>query len=52
MVSFLAHEFGVKSSQIEVIFGQMNINKRLRITAPQKLPKVIADSLDIKNNKA
>jgi len=42
MVAFLAREFAVKTSQIEVVFGRMNINKQLRITAPQKLPAVIA----------
>jgi len=45
MVSFLAREFGVKTSQIEVVFGLMNINKQLRITAPKKLPPVIAEFL-------
>ena len=41
MVAFLAKEFGVKTSDIEVVFGRMNINKQLRIHAPQKLPAVI-----------
>lgn len=41
MVAFLAKEFAVKKSAIEVVFGRMNINKQLRITAPQKLPVVI-----------
>ena len=41
MVAFLAKEFDVKKSAIEVVFGRMNINKQLRITAPQKLPMVI-----------
>ena len=42
MVTFLAREFEVKKSQIEVVFGRMNINKQIRITSPQKLPPVIA----------
>jgi hypothetical protein len=46
MVAFLAREFAVKTSQIEVVFGRMNINKQLRITAPQKLPAVIARFLN------
>ena len=41
MVTFLAKEFGVKTSDIEVVFGRMNVNKQLRIRAPQKLPTVI-----------
>lgn len=45
MVSFLAREFGVKSSQIEVVFGRLSINKQLRISAPKKLPKVISSYL-------
>ncbi len=42
MVRFLAREFGVSSRDIEVVFGRMNINKQLRIKAPNKLPKAIA----------
>lgn len=40
MVRFLAKEFGVPTSAIEVVFGRMNVNKQLRIQAPQKLPAV------------
>lgn len=40
MVRFLAPLFGVAVSQIEVVFGQENVNKQLRITAPSKLPAV------------
>jgi hypothetical protein len=46
MVAFLAREFGVKTSQIEVVFGRMNINKQLRITAPKKLPPVVTHFLN------
>ncbi|MDQ6982920.1 MAG: DUF167 family protein, partial [Mariprofundus sp.] len=42
MVLFLAKEFGVKPSNIEVVFGRKNINKQLRIKSPQCLPSVIA----------
>ena len=42
MVRFLAKEFGVTSDAITVVFGRFNINKQLRIKAPQKLPSVIA----------
>ncbi len=41
MVAFLAKEFAVKKSDIEVVFGRMNINKQLRIHSPQKLPAVV-----------
>ena len=42
MVRFLAKEFGVSRSDIEVVFGRMNVNKQLRIKAPTQLPSVIA----------
>jgi len=42
MVRFLAKEFDVQRSDIEVVFGRMNINKQLRIKAPKKLPAAIA----------
>ena len=41
MVKWLATEFGVNKSDIEVVFGRMNINKQLRIKSPKKLPRVI-----------
>lgn len=41
MVRFLAEEFGVAVSDIEVVFGRMNVNKQLRIKAPKRLPSVI-----------
>jgi uncharacterized protein len=40
LVKFLAGEFGVKTRDIEVVFGRMNVNKQLRVTSPQKLPAV------------
>jgi uncharacterized protein (TIGR00251 family) len=42
MVRFLAQEFGVTVSDIEVVFGRMNVNKQLRIKSPKQLPAVIA----------
>jgi len=45
MVSFLAGEFGVSASDIEVVFGRFNINKQLRIRSPRSLPVVIARHL-------
>lgn len=44
MVRFLAKQFDVSVKDIEVVFGQMNINKQLRIKSPKKLPAVIAQS--------
>jgi len=41
MVRFLAEEFGVAVSDIQVVFGRMNVNKQLRISAPKRLPSVI-----------
>lgn len=40
MVRFLADEFGVAPSAIEVVFGRFNVNKQLRITAPTRFPAV------------
>jgi len=45
MVAFLAKEFGVKTADIEVVSGRMNINKKMRIHTPQKLPAVVAKFL-------
>jgi hypothetical protein len=42
MVRFLAPLFGVVVADIEVVFGQENVNKQLRIKAPKKLPAVFA----------
>ena len=42
MVKWLAKEFDVNKSDIEVVFGRMNVNKQLRIKAPKQLPRVIA----------
>ncbi len=41
MIRFLAKEFGVATSDIEVVFGRFNVNKQLRIKSPKKLPSVI-----------
>ena len=41
MVKFLAKEFAVSVSDIEVVFGRMNVNKQLRIKSPKKLPAII-----------
>ena len=43
LVKFLAKEFGVKNSDIEVVFGRMNVNKQLRVKAPNKLPSVFKE---------
>jgi uncharacterized protein (TIGR00251 family) len=41
MVRFLAEEFGVSVSDIQVVSGRMNVNKVLRIKSPGRLPGVI-----------
>jgi uncharacterized protein (TIGR00251 family) len=46
MARFLAAKFGVKPSDVEVVFGRCNINKQLRITSPSRLPTVIRKHLD------
>lgn len=45
MVRFLAKEFGVTTSDIEVVFGRFNVNKQLRIKSPKNLPVVISKHL-------
>ena len=45
MVKFLAKEFGVKPSDIEVVFGRYSIHKQLHIRSPQHLPSVIRKHL-------
>jgi len=45
MVRFLAQEFGVTKDAITVVFGRFNINKQLRIKAPQNIPEVILKGL-------
>jgi uncharacterized protein (TIGR00251 family) len=44
MVRFLAPLFGVAVADIEVVFGQENVNKQLRIKAPSKLPEVFTQT--------
>ena len=44
MLRFLAPLFGVAVADIEVVFGQENVNKQLRIRAPKKLPAVFSDT--------
>ena len=45
MLRFLAPLFGVPVSRIEVVFGQENVNKQLRITAPTQLPAVFSQGV-------
>lgn len=45
MVRFLAQQFDVAVKDIEVVFGQYNINKQLRIRSPKRLPEVVAREL-------
>ncbi|WP_162595783.1 DUF167 domain-containing protein [Variovorax sp. PBL-E5] len=41
MVRFLADEFDVSRSDIEVVFGRKSVNKQVRIKAPSRLPGCI-----------
>jgi uncharacterized protein len=45
MVRFLAREFGVAVTDIEVVFGRYNVNKQLRIKSPVQLPGAIEKHL-------
>lgn len=42
MMRYLAGEFDVAVSAITVVFGEKNVNKQIRVTAPRRLPAVIA----------
>ncbi|MDD5358975.1 MAG: DUF167 family protein [Sulfurovaceae bacterium] len=42
MVKFLANEFGVSKSNIEVVYGETSINKQFRIKSPKKIPECIS----------
>ncbi|MBW6521460.1 MAG: DUF167 domain-containing protein [Desulfoarculaceae bacterium] len=50
MVDFLSNAFGVRASDIEVVFGRTNVNKQLRIKAPTKLPSIIDKFLKKKSS--
>ncbi len=41
MVAFLANEFGVSASAIEVVYGRESIHKQLRIKAPKSVPSEV-----------
>lgn len=41
LVRFLAAEFDVPEEAITVVFGVYNVNKQLRIKAPNRLPSAI-----------
>jgi len=45
LVRFLAQEFDVKTTDIQVVFGRFNVNKQLRIRSPKKLPAIISKHL-------
>ena len=48
LVKYLAGEFDVTESAIAVVFGVYNVNKQVRISAPKRLPSVIAKRLEEK----
>ncbi len=45
LVKFLAGEFNVSSSDIEVVYGKTTINKQFRIKSPKKLPSIIVKTI-------
>ncbi|MCA6062390.1 DUF167 family protein [Thalassolituus marinus] len=38
LIKFLAKQFGIAKSDVEIISGELNRHKRVRIRKPQKLP--------------
>ncbi|MCX7224643.1 MAG: DUF167 domain-containing protein, partial [Burkholderiales bacterium] len=45
MLRFLAPLFGVPVQNIEVVFGQDNVHKQLRIRSPKLLPAALAEAI-------
>jgi uncharacterized protein len=45
MIKFLAKTFGVRKSEVELVFGQTSIHKQFRIKAPKKLIDSIEKAL-------
>jgi len=41
MIKFLAQEFKVKTSDIELVYGETSIHKQFLIKEPKSLPEVI-----------
>ncbi len=41
MMRYLAGEFDVPVSAIQVVFGEKNVNKQIRVRAPKRLPSPI-----------
>lgn len=46
LVKFLAKTFKVPKSQVQILSGENHRHKRLRVQAPQWLPKVISPAND------
>lgn len=42
LCEFIAREFGVAKSAVEVVYGAASVKKRLRIRAPTRLPPAAA----------
>lgn len=40
LMAFLAKAFGVSKSQVSLISGELNRQKRVRVNAPKKLPEL------------
>lgn len=45
LVKFLASQFGVSKSAIEIISGELNRHKRVRISQPRKIPQALQGEL-------
>ncbi len=50
LVQFLAKEFAVKPKDIQVIYGQTQINKQLKINSPKKWPTVVLEEIERQKN--
>jgi uncharacterized protein (TIGR00251 family) len=50
LLKFLSKQFKVSKSQIEIVSGELNRHKKLRILNPKKLPTLIEDALSNEKN--
>ncbi|AHK16991.1 MAG: DUF167 family protein [Thalassolituus sp.] len=50
LIAFLAKQFGVSKRDVEVISGELNRHKRVRVSQPKKIPEALAAVLLMNEN--
>tara|TARA_B100001109_G_scaffold255874_1_gene261936 strand:- start:1969 stop:2259 length:291 start_codon:yes stop_codon:yes gene_type:complete len=43
LIKFLSRQFGVSKRDVEIISGELNRHKRVKITRPEKIPDAVAE---------